>query len=599
MRWNVLLQFVILVLVENLVGARGPNVVLIMTDDQGYADMSCHGNPHLKTPNIDQLYRESVRLTDFHVDPTCSPTRAALMTGRYSSRVGVWLTYGGRHHLRSDEASMADVFSESGYRTAIFGKWHLGDNYPFRPRDRGFHESLIHGGGVAGEAPDYWGNDYFDDTYFRDGLPERTNGYCTNVWFDEAIRFIERNRDHPFFVYLPTNAPHGPHHVPWKYVEPFAKDPRIHERAARFYGMLANVDENIGRLRRRLTELDLADDTLVLFLTDNGGTAGVRLYNAGMRAGKGSAYDGGHRAACFLHWPAGRLTGGRDIQPITAHLDLLPTLVDLCRLRPSDEIRFDGTSLAALLRGKGDDWPARTLFVHHQGRFGQKIQDDRPIKYKDFAVMTNRWRLVGKELYDIQVDSGQRNDIAAERPGVVSELSAAYEDWWSDISERFDEYCPTVIGSKQQPRTVLTCQDWHGEVIPYNQQHVRAGLESNGFWDLEVAEAGRYEITLRRWPTEVDLPIDAKVLRDELDPLRHDTSFKLYGWSSGVIHAREARLKVGDSDKTVAVASGATRVSFHIELSAGPVNLQTWLTDASGRSWGAFYVTIERQESGG
>ncbi len=594
MKRLLILPMGLVLLLQAAASARQPNVVLVMTDDQGYGDMSCHGNPHLKTPNIDRLYRDSVRLTDFHVDPTCSPTRAALMTGRYSSRVGVWLTYGGRHHLRADEVTMADVFSAAGYRTAIFGKWHLGDNYPFRPKDRGFHESLIHGGGVVGEAPDWWGNDYYDDTYFRNGRPETSEGYCTDVWFNETVRFIEENRDRPFFVYLPTNAPHGPHHVPSKYAAPFLKDPKIDERAARFYGMLVNIDENLGRLRQRLADLELADNTLFVFLTDNGGTAGVRLYNAGMRAGKASAYDGGHRAACFLHWPAGGLTGGKDVAPITAHVDLLPTFIDLCRIPRPDAVPFDGTSLGPLLSEEPGDWPERTLFVHHQGRFGQKIQDDRPIKYKKFAVMTDRWRLVGKELYDIQADPGQRSDVAADQSEVVSRLNAAYEGWWADISERFDEYCPAVIGSQHQPRTVLTCQDWHGETIPYNQQHVRSGVEANGFWDLSVAQSGDYKITLRRWPEELDLPIDAEFPREDLNPETHDTAFKLYHLPSGAIRATKARLKIGDFDKAVTVATGAKAISFQVELPTGPVELQTWLTDAVSKTRGAYYVYVER-----
>ena len=575
--------------------ARQPNVVLIMTDDQGYADMSCHGNPYLRTVNLDMLYQDSVRLTNFHVDPTCSPTRAALMTGRYSSRTGVWLTYGGREHLRRDEQTMADLFAASGYRTAIFGKWHLGDNYPFRPQDRGFEESLIHGGGVAGEAPDWWGNDGFDDTCFRNGRPETTKGYCTDVWFDEALRFIEANRTKPFFIYLPTNAAHGPHNVPWKYAEPFANQPQIDQSTARFFGMIANIDENIGRLRRRLAEWELAEDTLLIFLTDNGGTGGVRLFNAGLRGKKTSAYDGGHRAACFLHWPGGGLSGGVDVTPITAHIDLLPTLVELCKLSLPQPIRFDGQSLAALLRDPQSAWPARTLFVHHQGRFGQQILDDRPIKFKDYAVMTDRWRLVGEGLYDIEADPGQRKNIAAGHPDIVAALTAAYEKWWSDISSRFDEFCPTIIGAKQQPRTVLTCQDWHGEVIPYNQQHVRAGIVANGFWDLEVAEAGQYAITLRRWPVELDRPFDAELPALDLTDRRYDTSFKPYHLPSGIIRAKRARLQVGAYDETVDVPAEAKSVSFLVDLPAGPVKLQSWLTDEEGRSWGAYYVHIERK----
>jgi len=597
--------------------AGQPNVVLIMTDDQGYADMSCHGNPYLKTPNIDELYRESVRLADFHVDPTCSPTRAALMTGRYSSRVGVWLTYGGRHHLRVDEVTMADVFADAGYRTAIFGKWHLGDNYPFRPQDRGFQESLIHGGGVAGEAPDYWGNDYFDDTYFRNGVPESVNGYCTDVWFDEAIRFIEQAKDRPFFVYLPTNAPHGPRNVPRKYVEPFLQkgvgsrfcgapsgpfgkttpDPflkPLNESVARFYGMIVNIDQNIGRLRRRLAELGLSGNTIVIFLTDNGGTGGVRLYNAGMRGSKAKAYDGGHRAACFIHWPKGGMTEGRAVEPITAHIDLLPTLIELCDLRSTRRVKFDGKSLVSLLNGNAISWPDRTLFVHHQGRFGQKITDDRPIKYKDYAVMTDRWRLVGKELYDIKAEPGQKADVASAHTDVVTRLSAAYETWWSDIGTKFDEYCPTIIGSEKQARTVLTCQDWHGEVIPYNQQHVRAGVQANGFWDLEVARGGVYRISLRRWPEEADKAIGAFIEQDDLDPAKIDVNARLYQMPGQAIRATKARLKVGAFDETRPVKPTDKAITFDVELDVGRVNLQTWLTDDEGKSWGAYYVYIER-----
>ena len=335
------------------VGGR-PNVVLILTDDQGYGDLGCTGNPVLKTPHLDRLYRDSVRLANFHVDPTCSPTRAALMTGRYSTRTGVWHTVMGRHMPRADERMMPQVFAENGYATAIFGKWHLGDNFPFRPRDRGFQEALIHGGGGVGQIPDYWGNDYFDDTYSRDGRPEKFSGYCTDVFFREATRFIESHRDRPFFVELATNAPHGPYRVADEWREPYASKVDGDAELATFYGMIANIDDNVGRLRRRLEELGLADDTLLIFLTDNGTAHGATFsdargndgklvsgYNAGMRGRKGSPYEGGHRVPCFLHWPAGKLTGGRDVDGLSAHLDLLPTLIDLCGLGavPTSRVR--------------------------------------------------------------------------------------------------------------------------------------------------------------------------------------------------------------------------------------------------------------------
>ncbi|MFQ6097963.1 MAG: sulfatase-like hydrolase/transferase, partial [Armatimonadota bacterium] len=244
--------------------AKRPNVVLVMTDDQGYGDLACLGNSVIETPNLDRLHGESVRLSNFHVDPTCSPTRASLMTGRYSSRTGVWHTIMGRSLLHKDEVTMADVFAASGYRTGIFGKWHLGDNYPFRPEDRGFQEVLVHGGGGVGQGPDYWGNDYFDDTYRHNGELEAFKGYCTDVFFENAVEFIEANKGRPFFVYLPTNAPHGPYNVAEEYQKPYlAKG--VEARQASFYGMITNIDDNMGRLMRRLRDLGLEKDTILIF----------------------------------------------------------------------------------------------------------------------------------------------------------------------------------------------------------------------------------------------------------------------------------------------------------------------------------------------
>ena len=266
-----------------------PNVILVITDDQGYGDLACHGNPIIKTPNLDLLHSQSTRLTNFHVSPTCAPTRAALMTGRYCNRTGVWHTIMGRSLLRKDETTMADVFSANGYKTAIFGKWHLGDNYPFRPADRGFGESLIHGGGGVGQAPDYWDNDYFDDTYFHNGKPKKFKGYCTDVWFDAAIKFIEKNKEKHFFCYLSTNAPHSPYNVEKKYSDLYKDNENVPN--ADFYGMITNIDENIGRLMKRLKNLKLENDTIFIFMTDNGTSAGFRQgkgCNAGMRARKGS-----------------------------------------------------------------------------------------------------------------------------------------------------------------------------------------------------------------------------------------------------------------------------------------------------------------------
>ncbi|MCB1120553.1 MAG: arylsulfatase [Verrucomicrobiae bacterium] len=580
------------------------NVILIVTDDQGYGDMSCHGNPFLQTPNIDQLHSESVRLTDFHVDPTCSPTRAALMTGRYSSRVGVWLTYGGRNHLRKEEFTLADAFNNSGYQTAIFGKWHLGDNYPFRPQDRGFDYSLIHGGGVVGETPDYWNNTYYDDTYFRNGEPEQVEGYCTDAWFREATRWIEANKNHPFFAYIATNAPHGPFHVPMAYVQPFL-DVGIPERRARFYGMIRVIDENIGRLRERLEELDLSENTLIIFMTDNGSSTGATLseprngfvtsgYNAGMRGMKGSAYEGGHRAACFFHWPEGKLKEGKDVDSLTAHFDILPTLVELCNLKVPWGVKFDGQDLTPLLRGKPGVWDERTLFVHDQGRFGEFIGDAPLIKYKDYAVMTEQWRLVGEELYDIDEDPEQRHDVAPERPRVMARLKEDYDAWWNEISKGSDAYEPFVVNTSKQKEYKLSSQNWHGDAIPYSQQQVRSGMKANGFWVVDIEEPGDYEIEVRRWPKEANAPLNARVKLGPYDPDLHETANRMITLPTQILDVRKVRLQAGPREEEVSVTGNETNVRFKVKLPKGEQKIQTWLETADGESYGAYYVYLRK-----
>lgn len=260
-------------------GPTTPNVILIMTDDQGYGDLACHGNTWIKTPHLDQLFAQSVRLTNYQTGTTCSLTRASLMTGQPSNRVGVWHTILGRSLLRPGEETMATLFRQNGYRTALFGKWHLGDHYPLRPQDRGFEDVLMHGGGGVGQTPDFWGNDYTDDTYSQNGHPKRFAGYCTDVWFAEATRYIEANRNNrasdrpdvarPFFCYIDPNAPHSPYNVPETYRTPYVGNAAIPNPA--FYGMITNLDENIGRLLARLQALGLDQNTIVVFTTGNTG----------------------------------------------------------------------------------------------------------------------------------------------------------------------------------------------------------------------------------------------------------------------------------------------------------------------------------------
>jgi arylsulfatase A-like enzyme len=472
----------------------------------------------------------------------------------------------GRSLLRKDEVTMADVFSAGGYRTGIFGKWHLGDNYPFRPQDRGFAEVLTHGGGGVGQGPDYWDNDYFDDTYRHNGKLEAFKGYCTDVFFENAMKFIEANKDQPFFCYLPTNAPHGPYNVADTYSKPY-RDKGVERQQANFYGMITNIDENVGRLVRHLERLGLEQNTILIFMTDNG-TSGS--YGAAMRGKKGSEYDGGHRVPCFVRWPAGGLKGPKDIEQLTAHIDLLPTLIELCGLKRPERVKFDGTSLVPLLGVGPTDWPDRTLFVHSQ-------RIEHPEKWRKSAVMTERWRLInGKELYDMPVDPSQKDDIADKHPEVVQRLRRHYGDWWADISGRFDEYCEIIIGSDEENPTRLMSHDWHSPDPAWSQGAVRSGSAANGFWAVEVARDGTYEFALRRWPIEVDKPINVAIPGGK------------------AINATKARLKIADVDTTKPVSKDERAAVFQVRLKAGKTRLETWFIDDKGASRGAYYVYVQR-----
>jgi arylsulfatase A-like enzyme len=550
--------------------ARRPNVVLVMTDDQGYGDLGCHGNKFIKTVALDVFHRESIRLVDFHVDPTCSPTRAALLTGRYSCRTGVWHTIMGRSLLRRDETTLANIFAEAGYRTAIFGKWHLGDNYPYRAMDRGFQESLVHGGGGIGQTPDYWGNTYFNPVLCHNGKWEKqTGGYCTDIFFNAAIKYIEENRAQPFFVYLPTNVPHAPYQVAEKYSKPYVAAGVRGELAA-FYGMITNLDENFGRLMKKLDELDLAENTIVIFMTDNGSAGGG--FNTDMRGQKGSAYDGGHRVPCFIRWPA-KLKGGYDVKQLTAHLDILPTLLDLCRIPKPKKLKLDGTSVLPLLV-RVEDWAPRTLFVQSHRIERPQMWRNSAVLHEDFQVVNrpgeytvrNAYRLIdGRELYNMKKDPGQTLNVGPEFPKLVGQLRFAYEEWYKDVSPRFGEYCEIVLGSPQQNPTELNCMDWHGPEVPWDQRMVVGRVLANGFWAVEVEQAGRYQITLRERPALANFPL----------------------------RPGAARLKIGDAVQTKAIPPGAAAVAFELDLKPGKTQLQTWFAEEGGAVRGAYFVEVK------
>lgn len=568
-----------------------PNIVIVITDDQGYGDLGCHNHPTLKTPEIDALALESVRLEDYHVAPTCSPTRCALLTGHWTNRTGVWHTIMGRSMLRENEVTVGQIFKDAGYATGMFGKWHLGDNYPFRPEDRGFTEVLRHGGGGVGQTPDYWDNAYFDGSYFYNKKATKVEGYCTDVFFRYAKSFITEQieEEKPFLAYISTNAPHGPNHSPPEFAKPYEE--MYDTKVAHFFGMIANIDHNVGEMRKFLEEKGIANNTIFIFTTDNGTATGRAVYDGGMRGAKGSQYDGGHRVPFFIHWPNGDLKGGRKVEEITAHVDVVPTLIDLCEIPAPEEVKFDGTSIRPLLESTATDWPDRILVTD-----SQRVKD--PIKWRQSSVMTNRWRLVdGKELYDIKADPKQKNSVAEDHPEVVERLTEFYNDWWAELEPTFGDPARIVLGNPAENPTRLTSHDWITVgSTPWNQAHIRdadAKPANIGFWYLDVESAGDYEIEIRRWPKEgkvSDTPIEASIPKGADVP--GVQAFRARPGRS--ISAKQAKLKIGGLDLVKDVPEKAAEVTFQLKLEEGPTQLEALFLGDDNQVTGAYYAYVKK-----
>jgi arylsulfatase len=473
--------------------AERPNILFILTDDQGYGDVGVHGNPVLKTPNLDKLHAESVRFTDFQVSPTCSPTRSALLTGRHEFKNGVTHTILERERLALGAATLAEQLQKSGYRTGIFGKWHLGDEAEYQPNKRGFDEVFIHGAGGIGQSypgscGDVPGNSYYGPTVLHNGKFVKTAGYCTDEFFAQATKWIEGEAaaKRPFLAWVATNAPHGPYHAR-------PEDAALYEGKGlgkdteHFFGMLHNIDQNVGKILAKLEALGIAKDTLVVFMNDNGGTAGTKVFNAGMRAQKGTPYMGGIRAMSFWRLP-GRFQPA-DVKALAAHIDFSPTILELTGTPASEQMKaqMEGRSLVPLLTAKAVQdiaWPERTLFTH-VGRWGNMVKGVNPEvgKYAQTSVRTTRWHLVsannagnaakGKskaakkttseaaptlvkpnwQLFDLSVDYGETTDVAAQHPEVVTDLIAKHDAWWKECRPLMVN--ENVAGPAENPFKVL------------------------------------------------------------------------------------------------------------------------------------------------
>lgn len=574
--------------------SRSPNVIIVITDDQGYGDLGHTGNPIIKTPAIDRFASEAFSLTNYHVGTTCAPTRAGLLTGRNCNRNGVWHTIMGASILNRDETTMADVFRENGYKTGMFGKWHLGDNHPFLPHDRGFEETFYHGGGGVGQTPDYWNNDYFDDTYFRNGTPEKKEGYCTDIWFDEAIKFVEDKKDEPFFCYLSLNAPHGPFNVPKKYYDLYQGESGLQESQKRFYGMITNVDDNFSRLLQKLESLGIAENTIVVFTTDNGTANGYKKdektqeefgYNAGMRGKKGSNYDGGHRVPFIIRWPKGGLVGNKKLTGLTAHVDMLPTLTALSNIDHSPSKMMDGMDLSGYLKGK--EAPKERFLVTDT----QRMQ--WPIKGKHSCVMNGDWRLVnGTELYDISQDPGQQNNIAQQNTEMVADMNAFYESWWTDV---ISETKFSVIDLGVDPLEVITCHDAHtGKEAypPWNQQQIRQGKPMKpAKFLVNFTKDGTYKFHLTRWPKESKLALGSEIL-DSI-PATANLNANINGKS---MKFKQAYLKIGEQLHSVEVNNLDQAAIIEAQVTKGESELVAYFDLEDGGQSNAFYIYVEKND---
>lgn len=490
-----------------------PNVIIILTDDQGYGDLGITGNPHVKTPVIDKFASESIRFNDFYVSPVCAPTRSSLMTGRYSLRTGVRDTYNGGATMASSEITIAEMLKAAGYKTGNFGKWHLGDNYPSRPNDQGFDESIIHLSGGMGQVGDFttWfqgDSSYFNPVLWHNGKMEKYPGYCTDIFAEQAIQFIEKNRQTPFFCYLAFNAPHTPLQVPDKYYQqyknidpssgfendnrPFQKmTEKNKEDARKIYAMVSCIDDNIGKLLNKLDELKISENTLVIFMTDNGPQQ--TRYVAGMRGLKGSVFRGGVRVPFYLRFPE-KYEGNKNIETTAAHIDILPTLAEICNAKlPTDRI-IDGKSLVSLLNGKTVDWDDRSLFFYWTRRF--------PELYNNIALQKNNYKLVGQtdynaaiddfELFDIKQDPFEQKNIVNNNIDIAKSLKTELDKIYTELiaSENVVNQPRIIIGDKHENPVYLNRNDADGARGIWAQEDIY------GKWQVSVKE-GIYNVRFR------------------------------------------------------------------------------------------------------
>ncbi|MDX2245713.1 MAG: arylsulfatase [Bacteroidia bacterium] len=468
-----------------------PNVILVLTDDQGYGDLSLHGNDSVDTPILDQFAAEGARLERFYVSPLCAPSRASLLTGRYHLRTGTYWVTKGTETMRSEEVTLAEVFKANDYATGCFGKWHNGEHYPYNPAGQGFDEFVGFCGG-------HWSN-YFDPLLQRQDSMVATTGFITDILTDSAISFIRRNKDKPFFCYVPYNAPHAPFQVPDKYFDKY-KTRGISDKNAAIYGMCENIDDNMGRLLASLNDLGLEENTIVIYLTDNGPN-GDR-FNGGMRGRKAQVHEGGVRVPCFIRWPE-VIPAGTIIEELTAHIDILPTLIDLCGIKAPRMPPSDGVSLDKILRGKKEKLRDREIFTH------VSLNTER--KPLPGALRNSRYRFVMEkenepQLYDMQADPAEAHNLAAAEPELTQKFKEKFNTTLGELTASMTNIPPIPLGYEAAKTVTLSAheaaisgglnftfapQGWaHDWLTNWKTPKDQAS------WDIEVIRPGNYRVSV-------------------------------------------------------------------------------------------------------
>lgn len=540
-----------------------PNVVVILIDNHGYYELSRNGNKIVQTPRIDKLSEVGVNFTDFNAPPFCSPSRGALLTGRYALRAGIYTTVGGVSILHKNEKTIADLLKKEGYRTAVFGKWHMGMSHPYTPDCRGFDEHFVHGGGGVSQLGDYYGNSHVNTTYIHNGQYVKSRGFSTDVLFDQGIDFMNRNRENPFFCFISTPAVHFPTNLHPETGKRLMERGITDEKYLPIWSMIENVDDNVGRLLDYLEESGLKENTLVVLASDQGVNDRGATHRAGEGTKRGVQYDEKHQVYCMVQYPELTDKVPGDNNELTGIVDILPTILDVCNVeQPSN---LDGKSLKPLLGGaeKWDD--ERKLIIQCPRKRERNKWENVSVKYK-------KWRLVDdKELYNIEDDYGQTKNIIEKHPDLVQELEAVYENFWNSLPPYDDLISAHILGAPEAPSVRLNGMDWYKGGHPWPQQALAKRTEQ-GKWRVEIARNGKYRFELRHYPREEPRPVQAI----------------------------RATVEIGEEKATKSIDINATNAVLEMKLKKGTYDMVTTFehpADHDGnKEWGAYYVHVDYLE---